>query len=271
MTYPCRWMLQVGKIREVQGTVVPELQKSFIRALGESPDEVEEVKSKANELYKEGHLDQACCTCGSEGGKEGEREAIALYTEAIDRDPDCVDTRTVATLYYNRSAALRKRGEFEKALDDALFTVAAYCYWSTSDARCGRYAEALTELKVVQRADPTFDDDLEEKIRKAVTAYSETRQCMTAHDKRKLPTLVPAAVLAEVTGWVPKTVLRDICDLPADCKETEGPGLSFIQAKALARGNTTAKKEALEYHWSSGRGNYPNYGVAKHPGPFDLA
>lgn len=57
----------------------------------------------------------------------------------------------------------------------------------------------------------------------------------------------------------------------ADCKETEGPGLSFIQAKALARGNTTAKKEALEYHWSSGRGNYPNYGVAKHPGPFDLA
>lgn len=130
------------KIREVQGTV----------------DEVEEVKSKANELYKEGHLDQA----------------IALYTEAIDRDPDCVDTRTVATLYYNRSAALRKRGEFEKALDDANMCLALHPKWTKALYRrgillleCGRYAEALTELKVVQRADPTFDDDLEDWLRRA--------------------------------------------------------------------------------------------------------
>ena len=26
----------------------------------------------------------------------------------------------------------------------------------------------------------------------------------------------------------------------------------------------------VEYHWSSGRGNFPNYGVAKHSAPFDL-
>jgi len=130
------------KIREAQGTV----------------DELEEVKSQANELYKEGHLDQA----------------IALYTEAIDRDPDCLDTRTVATLYYNRSAALRKRGEFEKALDDANMCLALHPKWTKALYRrgillleCGRYAEALTELKVVQRADPTFDSDLENWLRRA--------------------------------------------------------------------------------------------------------
>ena len=41
------------------------------------------------------------------------------------------------------------------------------------------------------------------------------------------------------------------------------------QAKALARDGAIAKKE-LEYSWASGRGNFPNYGVAKDPAPFDL-
>ncbi|CAE7369620.1 TTC28, partial [Symbiodinium necroappetens] len=228
------------KIREVQGTV----------------DEVEEVKSKANELYKEGHLDQA----------------IALYTEAIDRDPDCVDTRTVATLYYNRSAALRKRGEFEKALDDANMCLALHPKWTKALYRrgillleCGRYAEALTELKVVQRADPTFDDDLEEPGPWEAPSAS-LFVCIEIGKvfERMARTFGAIVAAAALLGSRSEPV-------EADCKETEGPGLSFIQAKALARGNTTAKKEALEYHWSSGRGNYPNYGVAKHPGPFDLA
>ena len=57
--------------------------------------------------------------------------------------------------------------------------------------------------------------------------------------------------------------------IEGDCKEADRQGLSFIQAKALAR-DGAAKKE-VEYHWSSGRGNFPNYGVAKHAAPFDLS
>ncbi|CAE6958289.1 bamB [Symbiodinium natans] len=55
----------------------------------------------------------------------------------------------------------------------------------------------------------------------------------------------------------------------ADCKEADSPGLAFIQAKALARDSAAAKKE-VEYRWSSGRGNFPDYGVAKDTAPFDL-
>lgn len=128
------------------------------------------MKQRANGLYKDGDLD------GS----------IQLYSAAINLDANCEDTRMVATLYYNRSAALRRKGDFEKALEDANMALATRLFASLLTAKalhpkwtkalyrrgillleCGRYAEALTELKVVQRADPTFDDDLQDWLRRA--------------------------------------------------------------------------------------------------------
>ncbi|CAE7232623.1 unnamed protein product, partial [Symbiodinium pilosum] len=46
----------------------------------------------------------------------------------------------------------------------------------------------------------------------------------------------------------------------ADCKEGDGQGLAFIQAKAVAR--EPPAKAPVEYHWGSGRGNFPQYGVS---------
>jgi len=149
-----------------------------IRELLEVMDGLEEVKQKANAFYKEGRLD----------------EAIALYTKGIDHDPDCKDTRTVATLYYNRSAALRKKGDFQKALDDANMCLALHPKWAKALYRrgvllleCGRYAEALTELKVVQRADPTFDDDLQEWLRRAHHWLSKPRGMQNYYKFMSLP------------------------------------------------------------------------------------
>ena len=129
-----------------------------IKELQKTVTHLEELKQRANTYYKDGNLD----------------EAIQLFSAAINRDPDCEDTRTVATLYYNRSAAWRRKGEFEKALDDANMALALHPKWTKALYRrgvllleCGRYAEALTELKVVQRADPTFDDDLQDWLRRA--------------------------------------------------------------------------------------------------------
>eukprot|EP00913_Durusdinium_trenchii_P031247 g29256.t1 len=137
-----------------------------------------ELKQRANDLYKNGSLD----------------EAIQLYSAAINRDPDCEDTRTVATLYYNRSAALRKKGEFEKALDDANMALALHPKWTKALYRrgillleCGRYAEALTELKVVQRADPTFDDDLQDWLRRAHNWLSKPKGTTNYYKLMALP------------------------------------------------------------------------------------
>ena len=72
----------------------------------------QELKQRANSLYKDGDLD------GS----------IQLYSAAINLDANCEDTRMVATLYYNRSAALRRKGDFEKALEDSNMALAARLY-----------------------------------------------------------------------------------------------------------------------------------------------
>ncbi|CAE8663675.1 unnamed protein product [Polarella glacialis] len=154
----------------------PENQQ--IMALMETVESLEGIKQRANAFYKEGKLS----------------EAVQLYTRGIECDPDCVDARTVATLYYNRSAALRKQGEPEQALQDANMALVLHAKWTKALYRrgillleCGRFAEALTELKVVQRADPTFDDDLEEWLRRAHHWLSKPRGERNYYKFMKLP------------------------------------------------------------------------------------
>lgn len=149
-----------------------------IKELQETVSHLEELKQRANVFYKDGNLD----------------EAIQLFSAAINRDADCEDTRTVATLYYNRSAAWRRKGEFEKALDDANMALALHPKWTKALYRrgillleCGRYAEALTELKVVQRADPTFDDDLQDWLRRAHNWLAKPKHAQNFYKFMSLP------------------------------------------------------------------------------------
>lgn len=134
----------------------PEHQQ--LRELAQKLETIDELKLAGNAYYRDGRL----------------REAIRAYTDAIDRDPECEDVRAISTLYYNRSAAYRRCGEFQQALEDVNLCLALHPKWAKGLYRrgillleCGRAAEALTELKVVQRADPTFDEELDNWIRRA--------------------------------------------------------------------------------------------------------
>jgi len=148
------------------------------RALEETMNELEDLKVKGNAQYKEGNLN----------------EAIRLYTLGLEKDPACTDTRTCATLYYNRSAAQRRKGEFDQALEDANMSLVLHPKWCKALYRrgillleCGRYAEALTELKVVQRADPTFDDELESWLRRAHHWLSKPKGSVNYYRFMQLP------------------------------------------------------------------------------------
>mmetsp|Transcript_110852 Transcript_110852/g.357823 ORF Transcript_110852/g.357823 Transcript_110852/m.357823 type:complete len:619 (+) Transcript_110852:69-1925(+) len=155
-----------------------EPEHAQMKELVETINSLDDLKVKGNTFYKEGKLN----------------EAIHMYTMGIDQDPACLDTRTVATLHYNRSAAHRKKGEFEKALDDVDTSLALHPKWCKALYRrgvllleCGRPAEALTELKVVQRADPTFDDDLEVWLRRAHNWMSKPRDEFNYYKFMRLP------------------------------------------------------------------------------------
>lgn len=167
-----------------------DAEAQFRRGLKDNPDhqqmkelvktinELEDMKSQGNNLYKEGKLN----------------EAIHYYTMAIDKDPDCTDTISVATLHYNRSAAFRRKGEFQQALDDVNTALALRPKWTKALYRrgillleCGRAAEALTELKVVQRADPTFDDDLEDWLRRAHNWLTKRADEKNYYELMKIP------------------------------------------------------------------------------------
>jgi len=87
----------------------------------EKMNTLEDCKMKGNQFYKEGMLG----------------EAIQAYTEGIEKDPDCRDTRTVAALYYNRSAAYRKKGEFHQALEDVNLSLALHPKWTKALYRRG--------------------------------------------------------------------------------------------------------------------------------------
>lgn len=129
-----------------------------LKALDETISELDNLKGKGNSSYKEGNM----------------AEAIRWYSLGLEKDPGCTDTRTCATLHFNRASAHRRSGDFEQALQDSNLALNLHPKWCKALYRrgillleCGRYAEALTELKVVQRADPTFDDDLEDWLRRA--------------------------------------------------------------------------------------------------------
>jgi len=121
-------------------------------------------------------------------------EAIQCYTLGIDQDHACLDTRTVATLYCSRSTAYRIRGEFEKALDDINMSLVFQPRWCKA-LYCrgillldsGRFAEALTELKVVQRTDPDFDIELENWLRRAHNWMSKPESGTNHYQLMQLP------------------------------------------------------------------------------------
>eukprot|EP00927_Polykrikos_kofoidii_P031560 TRINITY_DN27114_c0_g1_i1.p1 TRINITY_DN27114_c0_g1~~TRINITY_DN27114_c0_g1_i1.p1 ORF type:complete len:665 (-),score=127.97 TRINITY_DN27114_c0_g1_i1:30-1991(-) len=135
---------------------VPAHQQA--RDLIQTMNSLEDVTVRGNIAYRDG-----CLT-----------EAIKFYTQGVEQDLGCVDIRTLANLHYNRSSAYRKLGEFSKALEDVESALALNPRWTKALYRrgillleSGRAAEALTDLKVVQRADPLFDADLDNWLRRA--------------------------------------------------------------------------------------------------------
>jgi len=177
-----RALVRLGRLDEAETCLEAGLQadpdNQLMRQLRATLGELDDVKVKGNDSYKAGDLS----------------EAIRMYSLGLERDPDCVDTRTCATLYFNRSAAHRRRGDFEAALEDVNMALALHPKWCKALYRrgmllleCGRYAEALTELKVVQRADPTFDDELEDWLRRAHCWLAKPRGEVNYYRFMRLP------------------------------------------------------------------------------------
>lgn len=177
-----RALIRLGRHEEAEQQLrcglLEEPAHTQLKDLGETINQLEDIKMKGNAAYKEGNLN----------------EAIRLYSLALEKDPGCTDTRTCATLYYNRSSGYRKKGEVQQALEDANMALNLQPKWCKALYRrgillleCGRYAEALTELKVVQRADPTFDDDLEAWLRRAHNWLAKPRGEVNYYSFMRLP------------------------------------------------------------------------------------
>mmetsp|Transcript_23618 Transcript_23618/g.44604 ORF Transcript_23618/g.44604 Transcript_23618/m.44604 type:complete len:494 (-) Transcript_23618:70-1551(-) len=54
------------------------------------------------------------------------------------------------------------------------------------------------------------------------------------------------------------------------CEDAERAGLSFLQSKVHAAMQAERKTTDQDYHWASGRGNFPQYAASNHTGPFNL-
>ena len=52
-----------------------------------------------------------------------------------------------------------------------------------------------------------------------------------------------------------------------DCQDAE-TGVSFLQAQIVTQAQSSLSEG--QHHWSSGRGNFPEYAVSKHSAPFNL-
>mmetsp|Transcript_43940 Transcript_43940/g.79013 ORF Transcript_43940/g.79013 Transcript_43940/m.79013 type:complete len:527 (-) Transcript_43940:116-1696(-) len=154
----------------------PEHQE--LRDMAESLHGLEEFKQRGNQLYKDGRF----------------LESIQVYSAGLEKDPACVDAHTCAELYYNRSAAYRRHGEFAKALEDANTALALHPRWAKALYRrgialleCGRPAEALQDLKTVQRTDPTLELDLEDWIRRAHNFLGKPKDSKMHYQFMRLP------------------------------------------------------------------------------------
>lgn len=161
-----------------QGIGTEERDHTPSKELFETLESLEQLKAQGNRMYRQGRM----------------ADAIVVFSEGIGRDPECLDARTVAILHYNRSAAYRKRGEFQKALDDVNTALALHPKWAKALYRraillleCGRTAEALTELKIVQRTDPLFHEDLEDWLRRAHNWLAKPRGEPNYYELMQLP------------------------------------------------------------------------------------
>lgn len=177
-----RALVRLGRRAEAEGELAEGMRQApehgQTKALCERMSALEDCRTRGNAAFRSGIWE----------------EAVRLYGEGLEQDVDCEDTRTVAALHYNRSAALRQLGEFEAALQDTNAALALQPRWTKALYRraillleCGRAAEALTEFKVVQRADPTFDAELETWLRRSHNALPRRAGQFNPYRAMRLP------------------------------------------------------------------------------------
>lgn len=157
-----RALVRLGRHEDAQIQLRQGLQEhpehQGIKDLIDTMTSLEEITAKGTEFYRGGRL----------------REALQLFTSGIDRDQECVDVHAVSLLHHCRSTVLRRCGDFAQGLEDVNVALSLRPKWTKGLylrgkllLELGRPAEALTELKTVQRADPTFDEHLEDWLRRA--------------------------------------------------------------------------------------------------------
>eukprot|EP00929_Paragymnodinium_shiwhaense_P039271 TRINITY_DN20653_c0_g1_i1.p1 TRINITY_DN20653_c0_g1~~TRINITY_DN20653_c0_g1_i1.p1 ORF type:complete len:590 (+),score=115.03 TRINITY_DN20653_c0_g1_i1:85-1854(+) len=170
-----------------------DAEAQLSRSLQEKAESV--VHEEAGKLVEVLHHLEGVLEAGNDAYRSGNLETAAkLYTEGIDSDPESTNIRTLATMHYNRSSCFRKLGEFDKALDDVNLALSLRPQWAKALYRrgvllleTGRAAEALTELKLVQRADPTLEDDLEDWLRRAHNFLSRPSSGPTHYQLLQVP------------------------------------------------------------------------------------
>ncbi|CAE7814485.1 unnamed protein product [Symbiodinium sp. CCMP2592] len=67
-----------------------------------------------------------------------------------------------------------------------------------------------------------------------------------------------------------RTVSEEACHVEGDtCHEVEQLAVNMLQAHIVARGSSSSQAQP-NYHWASGRGNFPDYAVSQNVAPFNL-
>ncbi|XP_061181485.1 TPR and ankyrin repeat-containing protein 1-like [Saccostrea echinata] len=111
---------------------------------------VKDLKSQANELYKQGCIE----------------EALEMYCDLLDYiSEECeheVENHEKAVLYGNKAECLLKMGQFEEALEAAVESVGFDGHWFKSHLRVGKAKAALGEFSVAIQAFGNACNELEE-------------------------------------------------------------------------------------------------------------